>query len=97
LNCSPRLLARITSENRGLSRGRLHGVFRCAIEDEVVDDVADDDVAAHELADGIAKVLVISAEPFHPREHENVASTKAISPSPRVGRLPNSALGQRPA
>jgi hypothetical protein len=50
------------------------GVGGRAVEGHGVDDGADDDGAAHELADGLTNVLVISAESVYPTDHKHVAS-----------------------
>src|SRR5580700_1027715 len=48
--------------NQRISNSLLHRIFGGAIEREVVDDGPDHNAAPHELPDGVANILIVSAE-----------------------------------
>jgi hypothetical protein len=66
--------------------GLLHGVLGRSIEGEVVDHRAYHRAAVHEVADGVAHVLVFPAEPVHLMDDQGVASAELLEP-PHVVRL----------
>ena len=80
----------------GLGRGRhernqripnrlLHRVLGCAIKHHAVDDGSDNHATAHELADGVGHVSVVSAEAVHPTNNEGIARPEHIEQPPPLG------------
>jgi hypothetical protein len=52
--------------------------LRSAVEREVFYDRADCDAAAHELADGVAHVLIDTSGAIDPANHQDVTSPKLV-------------------
>jgi hypothetical protein len=52
--------------------------LRSAVEREVIYDRADCDAAAHELADGVAHVLIDTSGAIDPANHQDVTSPKLV-------------------
>ena len=61
-----------------IPHGLLHRVLGGAVEDQAVDDRADDDAAAHQLTDGVGHVLVVAAKPVDPPDHKYVAAPEHV-------------------
>ena len=76
-------------------RGRSHERYQCvphrfgdgvrcgAVERHCVDDGADDDTTSHELADGVANVVIVAAESVDPPHNERVTGPELVEqPTP---------------
>lgn len=63
----------------------------CAVESETVDDRADDYATPHELADGVADILIVAAQPVYTPNHqgtrEDVSAAARSFPPPVVSRF----------
>jgi len=68
-----RLRRRRHERDQRVPHGLLHGVLGRAIEAHIVDDSADHHAATEELADGVAHIAVVPAEPIQPTHDERVA------------------------
>ena len=56
----------------------LHRVLGGPVEGHAVDDGADDDAAPHELADGVAHILIVAAKAVHPAHYQRVACPQHV-------------------
>jgi hypothetical protein len=65
----------------------LHPVFSGPVERDAVDHRADDDAASHELANGVADVLVVPAKAIHPANDKGVASAEQVEQAAALGAL----------
>src|SRR5712671_2844148 len=65
----------------------LHRVSGRAIEGEVVDHRADHHASPHELADGVAYVLIIAAEAINPTDHKHVTGPQLVEQAATLGAL----------
>ena len=61
-----------------VSNGFLHRVLRPSIEDQAIDDRADDYAPRHELADDLGHVGVVAAEPIDPADDQGVARPQQL-------------------
>ena len=86
LQVAPRSVETDTPARPAFGFGR-HQVLGRAVESEVVDHCPDHDAAPHEVADGVAHVLVVPAETVHPADHERVASAQLIVEPAALGAL----------
>jgi hypothetical protein len=69
------------------SREQVRGILGCPVEGEIVDHGADHHAAAHEVADGVANVFVVPAEPIDPTDHEGVSSAQLVVETAAFGAL----------
>ena len=71
--------------NECVTDGLLHRVFGRAVEGEVVDHRSDHHAPPHELADGVAHVLIISPEAINPTDHKDVTGPQLIEQAATLG------------
>jgi hypothetical protein len=69
--------------DESVTDGALHGVLGRAVKRDAVDDGADDDAPPHELANGVAEVLVVAAKAVKPANDERVARPEEVDESVR--------------
>src|SRR5262249_51940028 len=70
-----------------ITDGLLHGVSGRAIEGEVINHCADHHATPHELADGVAHVLIISAKPINPTHDKHITGPQLVEQAATLGAL----------
>src|SRR5215475_7751017 len=72
---------------RRIADGLLHRVCGAAVECHPVDDRLDDDSAAHELADRVHHVRVVTPQAVNPANDERVACAQHVEKPLALGAL----------
>ena len=65
----------------------LHRVFGRTIEGEVVDHRPDHHASPHELADGVAHILVVPAKAIDPTDDKHVTGPQLVEQAATLGTL----------
>src|SRR5258707_2850030 len=92
VSLSPCLRGRGHEGDQRIADCLLHRVSGRSIEGEVVDHRADNDASPHELADGVAYVLIIAAQAINPTDHEHIAGPQLVEEAATLGALDKAAV-----